>query len=75
MPMTWPFLSPMATASAAPAPGSTQTGVAANILSHQPVGAPPQSVPAPSHINPAAAAAASLFLAQRSAAQRRRYLS
>lgn len=70
IPVTWPFLNPMATASANGAAGNTQAAVAANFLSHQQASAQ-QSVPASSHMSPAAA---SLLLAQRSAVQRRRYL-
>lgn len=66
----------MATAAGA-APGTAQAAMAANLLSqhqHQQATAP-QSVPAPTnHMSPAAAAAASLIMAQRNAAHRRRYL-
>lgn len=78
MPVTWPFLNPMAGATANAAAG-TQAALAANLMGHQPTTAP-QSVPTPSHMNPAqAAAAASMMMAQRNAAaaaaqQRRRYL-
>lgn len=78
MPVTWPFLNPMAGATANSAAG-TQAALAANLMGHQPTTAP-QSVPTPGHMNPAqAAAAASMMMAQRNAAaaaaqQRRRYL-